>query len=110
MQSLTLAFITDPWCSDTGRMEVAATVHITLNTTQNQRCRVRRPTEGAFTLKAWASAALAFSTFVVAPAGEGSALYIWIKMIRENISRNKWENSYVWLQCKVPSPVYPLSQ
>lgn len=66
---LTLAFVTDPWCSDTGGMEVAATVHITFNTTENQSGGVRRPAKGTFTFKPWAATTLALTTLIVAPVG-----------------------------------------
>lgn len=66
-EGVTLAFITDPWCSDTGGVEVAATVHITLHPAENQSGWVRRPAEGAFTLKPRAPTALALTALVVAP-------------------------------------------
>lgn len=66
---LTLAFITDSWCSNTGGMEVATTVHITFNTAENQSGRVGRPAKGTFTLKPRAAAALALTTLIVASVG-----------------------------------------
>lgn len=69
--SLTLAFIADPWCCNTSGMEVAATVHITFNTTENQRSRVRCPPKGALTLKSWAATALALTTLIVTSVGKG---------------------------------------
>lgn len=50
-------------------MEVAATVHITFNTTENQSGGVRRPAERTFTLKPWAATTLALTTLIVAPVG-----------------------------------------
>lgn len=50
-------------------MKVAATVYITLDATENQSGRVRRPAEGTFALKPWASATLALTTLIVAPMG-----------------------------------------
>lgn len=65
-EGLTLAFIADPWCGYTGRMEVTAAVYITLNATENQSGWVRRPAEGAFTHKPWASTTLALTALIVA--------------------------------------------
>lgn len=70
-KSLTLAFVTDPWCSNTGGMEVAATVHVTFNTTENQGGGVRCPAKGAFTLKPRAATTLALTALIVAPVGRG---------------------------------------
>lgn len=64
---LTLAFITDPWCCYAGRVEVAATVYITFDTTENQSGWIRRPPEGTFTLKPWASTTQTLTTLIVAP-------------------------------------------
>lgn len=66
---LTLAFITDSWSSNTGRMEVATTVHITFNTAENQSGGVGRPAKGTFTLKPRAATALALTALIVAPVG-----------------------------------------
>lgn len=52
-------------------MEVAATVHVTLNTTENQSGRVRCPAKGTFALKSWTATTLAFTTLIVAPKAEG---------------------------------------
>lgn len=52
-------------------MEVAATVHITFNATENQSGRVGRPTKGTFTLKAGAATTLALTTLIVATVGGG---------------------------------------
>lgn len=68
-EGLTLAFVADPRRSYTGRMKVAATVYITLHTTENQSGWVRRPAEGTFTLKPWTPATLALTTLIIAPMG-----------------------------------------
>ncbi len=57
-------------------MEVAATVHITFNTTENQSGGVRRPAKGTFTLKPRAATTLALTTLIVAPVGGGQIIII----------------------------------
>lgn len=64
-----MAFITDPWSSNTGGVEVAATVNITFYATQNQSSGIRCPAQGAFTLKPWAAATLALTTLIVTAVG-----------------------------------------
>lgn len=73
MQPGTLAFITDPRCSNAGGVKVAATVHVAFNTAKNQGSWVGCPAEGAHTLKEWAAAALAHPTLIVASAGGNRA-------------------------------------
>lgn len=73
MQPDTLAFITDPRCSDAGGVEVAATVDVAFNTAENQGSWIRRPAQGAHALKERAAAALAHPTLVVASAGGNNA-------------------------------------
>jgi len=48
-------------------MEVAATVNITFNSTENQGGGVRCPAKGTFTLKPRAATTLALAALVVAP-------------------------------------------
>lgn len=60
-----LAFITDSRSSDTGGVEVAATVDVAFDTAQNQSGGVGCPTQGAFTLKPRAAAALTLTAFIV---------------------------------------------
>lgn len=74
MQPDTLAFVADPRCGDAGGVEVAATVHVALNTAENQGGWVGRPAEGAHALEPRAAAALAHPTLVVASAREGIIL------------------------------------
>lgn len=126
-EGFTLAFIADPWCSYTGGVEVAATVYITLHTAENQSGGVGRPAEGTFTLEPWAPTTLALTTLVVAPVGGIKTLVKAFSMIMTANVVTRWErdsmasdrngrctrsdgDAHVWLQCCVPSPVYPLSQ
>lgn len=61
-----LTFVTDPRSSNAGGVEVAATAHITFNTTQHKSGRVRRPAQGTLALKPRAPATLTLPTFIVA--------------------------------------------
>lgn len=60
-----LAFITDPRCSDACGVEIAATVDVTFNTTQNQGSRIGGPAKRALALETWTSTALALTTLIV---------------------------------------------
>lgn len=67
---LTLAVVTDAWGSDTGAVEVTATVHVTLHPAQHQGGWVRCPAQGTLTLEPRAAAALALTTLIITTGAE----------------------------------------